>query len=63
MIRFPPAAHDLDGARVIWLCRLEDIPPQSHAIVFRVDDISDALRLLGEQRDGDEGKEEKVFYG
>jgi hypothetical protein len=30
--------------------------------VFRVDDISDALRLLGEQRDGDEGKEEKIFH-
>lgn len=62
VIRFPPAAHELDDDRVIWLCRLEDILRQCHAIVLGVDDIADTLRLLGEKRGGDEGKEEKVFH-
>jgi hypothetical protein len=63
VIRFPPTAHDLDDARAVRLCRFEDIHRQRHAIVLCVNDIADALWLLGEQRRGDESEEEEVFHG
>jgi hypothetical protein len=31
--------------------------------VLRINDIADSLWLLGEQRRGDESKDEKVFHG
>ena len=63
VVRFPTTAHDLDDARTIRLLWFEDIHRQRYAIVLRINDIADSLWLLGEQRRGDESKDEKVFHG
>ena len=63
VIRFPASAHDLDDSRAVRLRRFEDIHRQCHAIMLRVNDITNALWLLSKKRRGDESNQKKVFHG
>ena len=57
VVRLPAAADDLDDARTIGLGRLVDVHGQGHTVMLGVNDVADALGLLGaENRDGEQGQ-------